>query len=244
LTKACICFFGFLRTYEHTFQSYVEHITSKFDTDIFLYGQNIVDENDPTPVNIQTIKDIFGDRLIKYELFDYSIDFFKNVARNNNIPDTVSLNEESKRIFSDWTRETYKTFSMFYNIQGVLRLKEEYENTNNVKYDIVFLTRPDVKIISPINIGFDLNKVHYDECHIAPAHGSNPQGWLGDHLLMSNSKNISTLMNLYDKIPEYYKEGILVNNETLIYFHYKKYNIEITKSPFTKHSVIRSWHLV
>jgi hypothetical protein len=265
LTKACICFFGFLRTYDIAMKSY-DTITKYLDTDVFVFAPTVRNENSSELAPASIINDIFGEKLIKYAQFCYETSFFKSFIKKYNLPERVSLGERDgcilksccdkniripdyshyitcnncgKTTFGNWNGETYKAFSMFYQIKKVLELKDRYEQENNFKYDVVFLTRPDTYLTVGVNINFDLNRVYFDGCHIAPAHRTNPQCWADDHILMSNSDNISCLGKIFDKIHEYHNEDILINNETLIYFHLKKNNIEIKQADFTQHFLLK-----
>jgi hypothetical protein len=224
MLRTAICFFGFLRNYQLSLPSYIEHMVQPFNTDIFMFC--------PMQQNAEEcIKDIFKDKLIYYELFDHNIDYFKSIVSLNNIPQTQRI--------GGWEGQTYKSFSMFYQIKRSINLMHRYEEDNNFRYNIVFLIRPDAKILKPVNVNFDFtNAIYSDERHKSIVWNSKPQLTASDHLLMSNSNNISKLKDIYDVIPSYHKEGILINNETLIGFHLFKNNIKFVFNPFTDHWIM------
>jgi hypothetical protein len=231
--RVALCFYGFFRLFENTYNSYVKNIVNVLDTDIFICSPNIKDENDNKIISNEFVENIFKEKLIKYKLFDYNSDIYKNLVSKYNLPE--------REYFLDWVGQSYRIFSMFHQIKQVLELKEQYERDNNFIYDAVILTRPDLDIIEPINfVGFDLNKIYF--CgppatpHIAPIIGS--QQCINDHLLLSNSSNMSKIKYVYDLIPEFSKNGIIINNETVLGYLLIRYNIAITNKQFTRYNFV------
>jgi hypothetical protein len=229
--RVALCLYGFSRTFGQTYQSYIDYVINKLNGDIFIFIPNTKNLDDNTALNIDHFKTIFKDKLIKCELFTHDIEFFKNIVKENNLPEKVS--------WTWWQNETYKSFSMFYQIKNVLAFKEEHEINNNFKYDAVLLSRPDMRIVEKIDLNIDLNKVYFTGDHCPPIIGLEPQQFISDHLLLTNSDNMSLLKEIFDKIPEYHREGILINNETLIGFHFIKNGKEIVKQAFTHHLLTR-----
>jgi hypothetical protein len=229
--RVALCFFGFMRTYKICYPSFLERIVNAFDADVFLYAPSITNDDNQTIVTMEEIQNIYKNKLIKCELYNYSIEFLKEEVKKMNIPEWSKWNA--------WEKEAWKIISMFYHMKKVVEFKDEYELNNNFKYDIVFLARPDIEILTAIDINYDMNKIYYDEVHISPVHGSDPGLYIGDHLFMSKSENISLFKEIYDIIPQFSKDGIVVNNETIIGFFFKKRNIEVIHNTFMAHRQIK-----
>jgi hypothetical protein len=131
----------------------------------------------------------------------------------------------------------WRSLSMHDSIRKVIRLRKRYEQANNIKYDIVILMRPDLMIAKFDIKDLDLDIITYSCSHSAPSIGSNYQ--FGDHLLVSKPDNIDVFETLYDNIENMYKQGIIVNNETLLSQHLLINNIKFGKTDKILHAVNR-----
>jgi hypothetical protein len=86
-------------------------------------------------------------------------------------------------------------YSMFYSIFQSNKLKSEYENKNNFKYDWVIRSRFDVKLNSKINFNdFDNNVINN------PSGCFNSEKGYTDCFAFSNSKNMDVYADTYNHI--------------------------------------------
>lgn len=235
--KICICFYGFLRSFEQTKTSLKNNVIEPYQPDIFIstfntfYGKSANDpfhsQENPQNINDEYLNNNFHPYLKGYQIHENNVDFYKHQVASQNLP------ERNWQGFFTW-----RSFSMFHSIANVLNMKTKYEQDNNIKYDITILARPDLEIAKTMNLdNLDMSKLHHSLSHAAPVFGTDKL--FGDHFLVSNSKNIDTFKNLYDQIANYYLQGIALNNETLMGFHLLKNNIIWEKSDFVLHGVIR-----
>lgn len=235
--KICVCFYGFLRSFHQTHSSLKHNIISKYNTDVFIcapstfYGDIKSDSinscENPKVVDEQYLTYSCYGNLKKCQIIENNISIYKNKVKESGIPEKNFLQAL-----------TWRSYSMFDYIRKVLELKKSYEQENNIKYDITILVRPDLQIAKNLELDkLDLNKLHHSISHAAPVYGTDKK--FGDHLLVSKSENIDKFISLYDNVENYYKQGITINNETLMGFHLLKNNIEWEKSDFVLHGVIR-----
>lgn len=111
--------------------------------------------------------------------------------------------------------------SHIYSMKAVLELKNDYEQKNNFKYDIVMITRMDTMWFNEINLK-DLNpeKIYispwnyaYDKTKIRDYAKVPYDGWF-----ISNTDTINFFIDLYDEIDNY----INYSNSHAIKYYYMK----------------------
>jgi len=88
-------------------------------------------------------------------------------------------------------------YSMFYSIHQSNKLKSEYEDKNNFKYDWVIRSRFDVKLNSKINFNEFNNNVINN-----PSGFFNPEKGYIDCFAFSNSKNMDVYSDTYNHIDD------------------------------------------
>lgn len=116
-------------------------------------------------------------------------------------------------------------YSMFYGMNEVSKMKQDYENKWNIKYDIVFRMRSDLFFISSIDrlSMFDSTKIHLlnDWAHL--------QYGLNDQFAFGPSEQMDKLMSAYENLEKMYEAGCAINPECLLGFnaqHVNNLNIE------------------
>jgi hypothetical protein len=235
--KVAVEIYGYMRTFAQTVNSIKDHIVIPLNADIFISTYNTYfGQKDTDPHNsLEHPGNLTADQL-QFPLYPYLKEFI--VERHDIDHYQREINRMKLPEFNHMGGPNWRSLSMHDSFRKVIRLRQKYEQENNIKYDAVILMRPDLMIAKKIEISnLDLNKVHYNPSHSAPVLGTNK--FFGDHIMISCPENIDKLSCLYDKVAEYYKEGIAINNETLIAFCFMKHNIEFEKSEFTYHGVVR-----
>ena len=119
--------------------------------------------------------------------------------------------------------------SMFYSLEKANKLKKEYENRKNFKYDCVVRLRTDEFFkdkIGPIN-NYPLNTINVLDEFAHLSYGIN------DHFAFGNSINMDKFLNVYSNLSNIINEGSAINPETLLGWNALKYHkLEITKHKF------------
>lgn len=240
--KIALCFAGFLRSLEYTIANW-NYRLKNFDTDVFIYSphcynsppeENTYDSKPVENVNTKLIFDAFGEKLKKIELYQYNHKKYQDAVENNNIS---KLN-----IFHQLT---YRILSMHYHIQQVSRIQQEFSNN----YDLVIISRADLDLYSD----FDFSKLNLDNINFPQFHGLSPQGIrkegsanvvgtnysFNDQIFIGTPDKMKIFNNVYDKIPDYNKNNIIINSETLLGYHCLNNNITFGCSDFITYDLLR-----
>jgi len=137
-------------------------------------------------------------------------------------------------------------YSRWYGVKEVMKLKKEYEEENNFKYDLVVNARFDLCY----NRLFDFGSLPTNEFHI-PIHPDRPTyGWpsenpeILDHIFASSSENMDKYSNLFDKLDEYTLPGQCpqwntISNHFLMVWHLWKLNLlylDVVKKSFSTYT--------
>lgn len=102
---------------------------------------------------------------------------------------------------------------MFYNLYKADCLRQQFEETNNFSYDLVIRTRPDLGIVSEL----DLRQLTIEPTQIVmPSnewHG-NPQA--NDQFAIGNSHNMKIYSTLFTRIKEINDSGLHFHPESMV----------------------------
>ena len=137
-------------------------------------------------------------------------------------------------------------YSRWYGVKEVMKLKREYEEENNFKYDLVVNARFDLCYNKP----FDFSSLPTNEFHI-PIHPDKIHyGWptnsaeILDHIFASSSETMDRYSNLFDKLDEYTlpdqcPRWNTISNHFLMVWHLWKLNltdVDIVKKSFSTYT--------
>ena len=164
----------------------------------FTYKNSIYTSNEPY-INYKSVYNSIKKHIINANS-DFDVDiFFQSWSydiKNELVQlyNPVSYSFEDNSIYADEIEDKCQIASDFGGIsqalaiQKVLTLKEEYENNNGFKYDIVILFRPDILIFTDMIFSkYDLSYFYTD------GHPENQ----GDIHFVMNSEHANTFKNLY-----------------------------------------------
>lgn len=124
------------------------------------------------------------------------------------------------------------TYSRWYSSKQVIKLKRQYEEENNFKYDLVVITRQDLYWLKP----FDFNSLDNTKFNAAQSrfkgkvYGSPDGIEIEDILFASNSDYMDQFCTLYDFLDEYTKPDQcptwnFISSHFLSVWHLKKLNL-------------------
>lgn len=236
--KTAVIFFGFFRTFEQTKQSFKDHIMDPLDADIYFSTPKTLFHDTDIPVGSDVI-DFFGNNLKSYELIDYDINKYKDFVIQNNIPERNYAGTLAYHIASQCNGRSLST-----------QVFQKYINENKIEYDLVILTRPDLKY----HTKFDCNKVDYDKINCPSHYWDFGRLWnpdphtnrppqiskgLGDIVLAGSQKNMLVYASMYDNIAKYSKEGMEFLSECLVPYHLIKNNIDWCGQDIIQFEIIR-----
>lgn len=166
--KIALCLYGQTRTFLNTFNNIKKNVIGLNDVDIFIHTwSSDMDDKIIDLCNPISIKIEPDKNFINYKNIDieklYSDDLYNNV-----LPQIYSINE-------------------------VRKLKIDYENKFNFKYDYVVKMRMDILLNKP----FDYNMFNPEFYYFCKCHWD---GFfiLDDNISIQNSKNFDDLYNMWD----------------------------------------------
>ncbi len=134
------------------------------------------------------------------------------------------LNLLNSRRHPDIKGGAFNVMNQWKKCQEVCLQKNNYEKSNNIIFDLVIRTRPDIIL---------KNKLDIDSINIDIFNIPNHDNWWGynDRFCIGNSANMNLYMiNFIDNIIDYFiKDNLLFHSEILLKHHLDKYNIGINR---------------
>jgi len=240
--KIAVCFAGFLRSFPVTISNWNFRL-NKIDCDVFIHSpntyyapleENQYDSKEPHIVDPNFITSSFRDKLKGLHLYSYDSNIFKEIINKHSIPPNNHIGQYS-----------YRVISYQYNIQETVKMVI----SSGTHYDYIMITRGDLNLYTD----FDFSNINNDIINYPLYHGLSFQGEpklgvagvfgtsyaFNDQIFIGNFDKVSVLKNIYDCIPSYNQEGIIINSETLLGFHYLKHNIFFGTNDFIKYDILR-----
>lgn len=245
--RTAILFYGYARTFGQLIGEYKLAIPPNADIFIQTYdtfyavksSDHILSSDFITYTTLEYFRPAFGDRIKYFANPSFDDKRLKKLVADKNIPEVNSINQHA-----------FRTYAFFENMKKVIEAKQAYEKQHNFTYDAVILTRLDLILNSKLLIPEDLTKLSYPmgtgywpnfkrKIGAAAVFGTNPLQCLNDQILIANSPIIDKIAEIFDKIHDYYKEGILINNETLVGMHMNKCGIKFSPDDFVSYVIFR-----
>lgn len=222
--RIAIQLFGHLRTFEYTFEMFKKNVLEAnsrdgYEVDIFIHTW---DELDHSTVSYRNPD---GEPLTDKTLLPSDIDMAKKLYQPKGF--SIQPQRQHEEILIDekighFKRSIKGCVNMAYTLYSSSELRREYEQKNNVKYDWVIVTRPDVLFKYEFRIE-DFLKSHRDFKFEIPQDGlfyafnpfgrenkiEEPQFLTGaDLIYFATPDNVDKATSLYSK----FEENIDVNN--------------------------------
>jgi hypothetical protein len=188
---------------KYTYKFLDEHILKNNDVDIFLFSWHDTD------------KDI--------------LDEIYKPVKSLHTPQVVFVDLPNHLTQKEWAYDRVQAhISKWYGFKEVMRLRQEYEKENNIKYDLVVNARFDHCWINDMDFSnFDVDKVHLsnfiDRKYGWPTDISN-QELLADIFVMK-PEYIDKFATMFDNLGEYTLPG------------------QCTQWKFISHHFLTPWHL-
>ena len=265
--KIALILHGFFRTFDFCKNSLLENIINPLNCDVFINApttsytakkdeiphlHSVFSRDDKT---MYQSLECFGNNLVSCDLRKYNSNFYKQKVIDEKFPQLNTFGQENYRVLS-----TMHSISL-----SVQTFKKHVELTGN-HYDLVILTRPDVKYYTNFNPGVvDLTKLNCPAYFcIAPEHEQlvnlpfqekikahirkRPNGagvygmpgrWFNDQVMCGSQETILKYSSFFDKAPDYFREGITFTNETCIAFHAIKNGIDFCGTDFITYDLWR-----
>lgn len=200
---------------EHYYDSIYKTLIEPYNSDIFI--SSWIDN-----INIKYILDLYKPSLSKFE--------------------SLSSVQNLKDKFLDFSKKNgvnpYKsTFHMFYKLYDVNNLRKEYENRNNVKYDLIIKSRFDLNFGEKMKCSqiepFIFNKIDDKEINDAINNnylylrtdpylgGKYITYWIWDQFAFGNDHNMNIYCNTFENLEKIIssKRDYVDINEKVLYYN-------------------------
>ena len=251
--KIAVVFTGFFRTFHHTKQSFKDCIMGPLNVDIFFSAPKTLftlpQHEDPAWLKsvphhsaneklvAPEIINFFGDHLKSYELIDYDPEPYKKLCEEHNISYHTRDGLPSFRILSQLTN---KELSM--------KVFRQYVEKYQVNYDVVIMTRGDLKYFSQLNFGLiNLDHIGYPNHNVeqkpviprwCPPSNKIPKAF-NDQITIGSQKNMLVWCNLTKSFFDFYKEGLYFTAENIMAYHLIQNNMDWYGSNYIDYSLWR-----
>ena len=203
--KVAICMSGRPQGIKLTYPLLYENVLKDRDVDVFLHAW--VDDDDTAAL----LNDTYLPARCKFE----NIQIQKEWVKKYNIEEMNNSSQTMPGV------TPISVFGQLYTTSQSIKLKKDYEEENNIKYDWVFRMRFDTAIEERVPI----EVLDSQKCWFSP-HG--PRGMPRDFFWYSNSANLDKFINIFDKLPQYYyNEHISICGEEMFFHHVHKEGIPI-----------------
>lgn len=207
--RVALCLSGHLRSYEDTYNFYRNYIIDPLKADVFIHTWDKIGLSPGIDVNLMHVKT---------ESVKNKIESCFNPVSMIIEPIIIGAGEKYRKFLVD-PRCPNGVTNMFYKIYKADQLRQEFETSQNFKYDVVIRARPDLHFSSGINQN-DLEFACKNEVVFLPDFGHydglNDQFAFGSNQAMTNYANcFNSLDAIADKPfkPEpLLKKYLLLNN--------------------------------
>jgi hypothetical protein len=189
-----LCLFGFYRNAD-------EFVRNTEFNDVYIFCPTIKAENDSTEITHDTFSKYGNPKVCLYN-YDKQIHIEK--SNKLNIPR-----------FNEFYQQSYRIFSFFYHIKGVLEMVKPMKEN-----DIILLSR--------IDIGLKINGLDFEDDIMV---GYMNMHAVDDKWFLFRYKNIHVFTSLYDSYETYLttERHLLPSTrpEDVFYYHFKKHHMKI-----------------
>ncbi len=218
MKRIAIQFFGHLRTFDKTYKSFFKNVVKPnikdgYEIDIFIHTWT---EREHSTVSFRNPR---GEDFVNSNLTEELINKAKEVykAKVFLIEDQINLEDKffHEKLFN--SKKSLKgVVNMTYTIYKSNFIRQVYEKENNIKYDWIVVTRPDIEFLSSFridslledynkrNINIPINNIFYATKIFARAK-VNDTIFLGgsDLLYFGRPESISKATSIYKTWTEY-----------------------------------------
>jgi hypothetical protein len=204
--KVAICISGLYRTFNECYPTIKEYIIN----------------NNP---NIEF--DLIASFSIKENIIpEHDSSIFKRIQfiEDSELPDLAYQKDK-------YTYEVHGHVSNYYQLSGlkqVNELRNQVEQDENIKYDFLLRTRPDIKFLSSVS----LNNLDYNKIYLPYGHdhrgGYNDRFAFGNrHFMDAYLNRLDFWMTSHDNIP-----GYITHAEANLKIYFNALSIQVDRIPF------------
>lgn len=228
--KIALCLSGQMRFIQRGFVEVIHpYILENNTVDVFIHSWDITPDQVGSKFLAGNIHPI--GELITQDLTSQTLNLYKPVSHvfeeQINFPELPHTDNHLPGFFSK------NVYSMFYSIYQSNKLKSEYEQLHNFKYDYVVRSRFDVKLNSKVNFDeFDSNVLN------VPSGCFDPVNGYVDCFAFAKSDIMDVYSNLYNHLDQYINDtSSRLCGEYILKRHIDSNNIPVVNTVW--HSLFR-----
>jgi hypothetical protein len=199
--------------FTNDFISFVSNLKGYQQADWFVY---ITNNNVPSITNNVEYNRVYN----SWMKFDnaWAYEKIKSWLPSNNFIQRFEISDSDQQIFPP-VKNLYcvgnsdNTWKMFYNLYKADCLRQQFEEENNFKYDLVIRSRSDLGIYKEL----DLQQLDIQEnCIIMPENGWHGMPAANDQFAIGSSDNMKVYGTVYTRIKEFNDSGFHFHPESIV----------------------------
>lgn len=234
--KIAVCYRGHLRTISKTFENQKEYLFQDHNVDFFCHTWNAY------PEQIKYLRDVIKPKRLLVEETKYlERNPYSSMAIGSSF-DTAENFNRKKKIGDGYLQSIpYNVLSLLYSLHKVNSLKNEYCQSQNIKYDAVLVIRPDIYFYDKFVYNeTDIDKINISWYENIGDHLNNRHAII-DHIAFSKEEHMNKYSDCFLYVPAYYfNHGIPFLPETLLGWHVKTISNICVNMINTRHKVVRT----
>ena len=129
-----------------------------------------------------------------------------------------------------------RVFSFFYSLKEADLLRQNYEQENDFKYDLVMRTRFDLFFQEKLNIKSLVSR--YKDGFLLVPINKDGDSIVTDQVAFGDSYSMEIYSKIYDSIDELYNNGTIFHPETLLKSHIEQNKLSLIREPL-KYKIFR-----
>lgn len=193
--------------------AFISNLTGYNQADWFVY---ITNNNRPTVTNTVELIKVYGS-WVNYDP-EWARERIRSMLPENNFIQSFEISDADQQTFPTVTNlyqvgNSDNTYKMFYNVYKADCLRQQFEEQNNFKYDLVIRTRPDFGIFQEL----DLRKLNIQENQIVmPENGWHGNPAANDQFAIGKPDSMKIYSTLFTRIKEFNDSGFYFHPESMV----------------------------
>jgi hypothetical protein len=203
--KVALLLSGQFRNGKECYQSIYDNLLKHYDVDVFIAYMYEEPE-----LSFDELAELYKPKYIVYHKYDDSLLEKFNLTNN----------------FLHYTESMPSSLcKMWYSLDMVNKIKQEYERDNNFKYDVVIKCRFDIELLEKVEIKLPENQIYI------------PIGWdhmdgVNDIFAYGDSESMDYYSSAFYSLDGFINEGRFIHPEMLLKAHLIKGNMMILRNSF------------
>jgi hypothetical protein len=230
--KIALCMSGHARTHYKTYGFWRDNLLAHHDVDVFFHLWDTVGPREmgggldgksgvePSPhVKVDEIQSLWQPKQIFVDQYIYFHSLFESRSKKwYHTRNGLGLRTIDRPLAN---------MSMYYKWRACNEMKNQYAKDNNIRYDMVIRSRPDIALFDPLP-----NECFTDQSQTyLPVKGSWGPDEISDYIVLGTNEQLDHWCRIYEQIDEKYEKALADGDFTkalyphkLFYYHFVEHN--------------------